>query len=123
MDNIVWYLYFADVVNNLNTAVGIIIMLSILSCIAFFIICTVKWCSDEEDEEDEAKKSLKFLKYSLYACVISSLIGCFVPSHRTIYASAGLKIVQQTETGHILTDDVKSILQDVKTIIHKQAEK
>lgn len=122
MDNIIWYLYFADVMNGVIETLGAIATISGLAAVVFAIMSIVNYCN-QDMEEPYAKIILKCLKKTIAICVIALTIGILFPSTRTIYASIGLRVVEKTETGQIITDDVKSILQDVKTIIHKQAEK
>ncbi len=122
MNSVIWYLYLADILGGIIDALSVIIVLSILAGIGLTIMTIYNYCEDNMDDTP-AKVIVKGLRISIIVCVISTIVGILLPMPRTIYAAAGIKVIKESETCQCVDDNIQSILQDIKTIIHKQAEK
>ncbi len=122
MSKIVTYLYIADIINGCTSVCIPLIALGIVAFIATTVALFISSSCDSEMPGETRRMIRKYHKTSIIFLCIVSFLGIISPSPRTIYVAAGEQLIKETEMGQIISDDMKSILQDVKTIIHKQAE-
>ena len=123
MSTVIYYLYAADLVNGINNFCFFIAFMSAIVFLTTLIVVLIDRVGSKDLDDDAKKTMVRIVKVSLAIFLISSFGVIATPESRTIYAAAGLKVVKEAEAAQTLTEDVKSILEDVKTIIHKQAEK
>lgn len=123
MNNLSWFLYFADVLPNAagaSAAIGII-----TTCFAVagtFVTAAVAddaaTCFDKERRAD-GKKRLKNKEYLwplkfLWLSIPLIIVSAFVPSRETIYLIAGSEAGQmaiESETGQALIDEIQLVIE------------
>lgn len=118
-----WAMDFMYGVGWILVAIGI---LAVIAFIAFSITAGMCWYSFKEygDPEDEKKYDTMFLcaKRSLIVFSVAFLIVAIIPSKATCYSFMAGEISKLPAVQE-LTQDARDILNDVKLLIHKQAQR
>lgn len=93
MNNLSWFLYFADVVGEINGA-GIIV---IFGAIVFSVLCFMR--ASVDDDFDVVKP---YLWRALSTVLVATVLVIFIPNKSTIYAIAASEMgedAMQSKTG------------------------
>lgn len=124
MEHLVFLMWIADVIEHLNAAAGIIAIIALVAVVIsgiFWFFCT----ADGNDKDDfEIKVSSKVFKISMICLLIFGFFCMVIPSKKVTYSYIGVKSVEKildTETGKMITDEGKQMIQDVGEIIHSYA--
>lgn len=117
-----WAMDFMYGVGRILVAIGI---LAVIAFIAFSIAAGFSWNEFKEygDEDDKKKYDTMFLcsKRSLIVFSVAFLIVAIIPSKATCYSFMAGEISKLPAVQE-LTQDARDILNDVKLLIHKQAQ-
>lgn len=124
MEHLVFLMWIADVIEHLNAAAGIIAILSLIAAVISGVcwFCYTADCYDKDDSE--VKISSKVFKISMIFLLVFGLFCIVIPSKKVTYSYIGVKSVEEilnTETGKMITDEGKQMIQDVGEIIHSYA--
>jgi hypothetical protein len=119
LNSLSWFLYFADVLPNVSSAIGFVIFW--LSLSVFFIVGTkiVSTFTDPKDLPPNLNSTLSYVsKWAFSLVTILTLPWVVIPSKETIYLIAG------SEAGEFVvnTPEAKAILSDIQEVIQLQIE-
>lgn len=110
MNNLSWLLYFAEVSENVGSALSIITVLSAIVAVSF-------WCIHILIPQREQSENFFTLapKYAKTAATIFtlSLLGLLFPSQNTVYliiASESAEMVVTSESGQKMIGDIQQIV-------------
>lgn len=124
MEQLVFLMWIADIIEHLNAAAGIIAIIALVAV----VISGIFWffCTADGDDNDgfEIKVSSKVFKISMICLLIFGFFCMVIPSKKVTYSYIGVKTVEEvlnTETGKMITDEGKQMIQDVGEIIHSYA--
>lgn len=113
MNNLSWFLYFADILPKLG---------SLAIFIAFFVgiatvVCGVSYVVGDCIERTPTRLRY-FLNWSTSIFALSALISVVIPSGNTIYLIAG------SEAGEFIssTPESQAIISDIREVIQLQLE-
>ena len=107
MENIIWIIYFADIVEKIS---GVIIFIGIVFTAIAIISSFVFTIMNE-------KLILKHL-FFLIPAFFFLLIGNLLPSKQTIYLMLGTQLTIET----VQTEEAKDIMNDIRLIIKNYAK-
>ena len=123
MNNLSWFLYFADVLPNAaetSAPIGIIITVStIVGIIVTAAIAGDAATSFDRERRADGQKRLKDKEYLwplkfLWLGIPLIIISTLVPSRETIYLIAGSEAGQmaiESETGQALIDEIQLVIE------------
>ena len=126
MNNISWYIYLADVLNNLgHTLSGLMCFLgSVLG--GFTVLTLLSFCNPPRKDRYGEKEGEAFynLRYTFKKCMIISfsllllviVSNIIVPSRNTLLMIAGSQITQQVVT----TQQGQEVLTHLSALINKK---
>jgi len=115
MNDLSWFLYFADVVGNLQKTFVLCAFLTGVPA----VILGVMWFSTCDGYEEKLNAAVqKLLKITAPIAIISMLVAPLIPSKETIYMIAG----SQAGEFVVNTPEGKEILGDIKEVIKHQLE-
>jgi hypothetical protein len=115
MNNLSWFLYFADI---LPKAGGFAIFLAFVFGFGSILYTVAKGFANGGGEDAQAFVDVPVIKYSVLAFIASCSIALFTPSRDTMYLIAG------SEAGEFVvnTPEAKAILSDIQEVIQLQIQ-
>lgn len=113
MNSLSWFLYFADVLTNLQPVLAIpAVAAAISGGIAIFVF----FMTNDKHDEIERKAAKKAAQLLWSVAIICGLSACLIPSRTTIYMMAGSELAEIVVTDPVNID----VMKDVRTLIQKQ---
>lgn len=115
MNNLSWFLYFADTLPRIGSlAFFIAVIFGLLS----IVYAMASWFAEDGDKDARDFVTIPLAKHSLLVFVLACAIAVFTPSKETIYLVAG------SEAGEFVvnTPEAKAILSDIQEVIQLQIE-
>lgn len=120
MNDLSWFLYFADVLPNLSSALGFLLGVSIVFGGIGMVFLTIWTFTSEFESASERVKTFvpKLQKWLVSMFFIMGTLWVLIPSKETIYLIAG------SEAGEYVvnTPEAKAILSDIQEVIQLQIE-
>lgn len=114
MNSLSWFLYFADVVGNVQ---GLLITAAVFAAfVTLFAIAAFSCEQSYGGDKDVAKLAGRFAKVSVVVCTLSALTAALIPTTQTIYLIAGSEAGEAVVT----SPEGKEILSDIKDVIKHQ---
>lgn len=114
MNSLSWFLYFADVVGNVQ---GLLIVAAIFSVfVIVFAALTFGHEQGKYGDKDLAKLARRFAKVSVVVCTLSALTAALIPTTQTIYLIAGSEAGEAVVT----SPEGEEILSNIKDVIKHQ---
>jgi len=112
LNNLSWFLYFADVIHNVR---GLLITTAITAGFASALAGIAHFANRDLDD-DLAKTFLNLFKKTLLALSIAAPLAAVIPNRDTIYLIAG------SEAGEFVVKnpEAQEILGDIKEVIRAQ---
>lgn len=110
-------LYFADVLDALNTLLFAVISISAAG-IVLTIFRKIMITFDGNKQEKEKLPLLnKFLKYFIIPCAVTTTLQIFTPSKTTLYVYAGMQTVTAVSSNPTLERIVKVVNKKLDEMI------
>ena len=116
MNSLSWFLYFADVIGNLQ---GLLTLFAVLGGVISVFTCLGWLMNLDIYGEQELTKTLGGITKKLAPAVaIAALVAAAIPSKETVYMIAG------SEAGEFVvnTPEAKEIMTDIKEVIRYQLD-
>ena len=115
MNNLSWFVQFADILPNVA---GFSIFLTLTFGVLTVIYIVVKGFANVGDEDAKAFVDIPIIKNATFLFAITSFLVIFTPSKEAIYMIAG------SEAGEYVasTPEAKAILGDIREVIQLQLE-
>ena len=115
MNSLSWFLYLANVVDNVG---NVFVLFAILSGIAMFVWSFASAAYAIEGGQD-AQRVKHFLRFIPWIFVITSFLVAVTPSRDTVY------LIAASEEGEMVvnTPEAKEVMSDLKEILNIQLGK
>ena len=110
MNGLSWLLYFAEVSENIGTALGV---MSIISAAATIIVTLFVVIPDSRDKTNTWEQHGPKLQKGLIILFFVSLLGLLFPSQNTVYlimASESAQTVATSAAGQKMIGDIQNIV-------------
>lgn len=106
-----WLLYWVSVLNNISSALSIVIVLSIFS---FAVIGVIHLADSSDNYSDNLNfpNWFKYFKFSFIIACISSLIYIFIPDKQTMVAMITASFITPDNI-NVTTDYVVELVQRI----------
>lgn len=108
MNNLSWFLYFAEVIPSLGHAAMLIFIIVLLVGGVILFVWTMEWYTDDAPKP--------WFGVYLTTLVVCLLVSVLTPSEETIYLIAGSEAGEAVVT----SPEGQEILNDIHTIIKQQ---
>lgn len=124
MNNLSWFLYFADVLPSLSSLSGVagLVFTAFFIVYVIFVVSSETWpCNSVEenqrvlDREKNLPSKFKWLSVPLFLFVLAVLI----PSKETIYLIAGSEAGEAVVT----SEEGQEILSDIREVVSYQLDR